>query len=362
MKCAVSGSIAILLMSFLVQDSILAQEVRPYQARISLSQEKEIIAIPADIAVMEDESFIISDFKDQKIMVFDRNGTHLKSWKNVGQGPGEYQGLWWIDYCQPHLGVYDLRVQKLILYRREGAAEFRWIKDIRDVGNNVRDVKLTANRLYCDGLSHDEGQPFCIMMRELEATGKGYFLPAAVRFGLNPGEDYLGVRGDYGLWGTPWSFLDVYEGHIYSTWNGRLEVLKINASTKNWVRIGTKTKHYTQPKILKGWQQDLKRATAWKKKNEARFSWTTGVFVDRGMIGVMYLNHNDDSSGWETILQLYSAEGKLRSEEKLAGARAIYSTLKYDYSRDSGVLFVLIMTEQDSGEVDFEVLKYRIRE
>jgi hypothetical protein len=36
-------------------------------------------------------------------------------------------------------------------------------------------------------------------------------------------------------------------------------------------------------------------------------------------------------------------------------------TLIYFYSRDTGCLYILNMTELDSGDIDYEILKYKIR-
>lgn len=141
-----------------------------------------------------------------------------------------------------------------------------------------------------------------------------------------------------------------------------LNVIKVDMITKKWKNFGHKTKNYSQPKTWKVTLNDLKKASQWSKENESKFSWVTGVFADKNIVGLLYLNYNKKKSCWEPILQLYNGDGVFLKEDQLAEARDIYKTLKYYYSRDTGCLYVLNMTELDSGEVEFEILKYQIRQ
>jgi hypothetical protein len=296
-------------------------------------------------------------------MLFDRNGKLLKSWKTVGQGPGEYQGMWWNDYCKPYMGVFDLRVQKLILYRRVGLADFQWIEDIFSASRNVRNFKLDKDKIVFEGPVYFKNRYYFIHIRDLQDKKDEYCLPAAVRYGKPPSADYKKPHAEFSrLWGKDWSYIDVYDGNVYSAWRGMLNVIKVDMETKKWTTFGQKTKNYSQPKTWKVSMLDSKRASQWSKENETKFSWVTGVFADRDLVGLIYLNYNPKKSCWEPILQFYSNDGIFLKEEQLAEARDIYKTLKYYYSRDTGCLYVLNMIELDSGDVEFEILKYQIRQ
>ena len=347
----------------LLQGNTQTLNTRPYQAKITLSQKEEIIAYPYDFAVLEDECFLINDMKDQKIMLYDRNGRYLKSWKTIGQGPGEYQGIRWNDYSKPYMGVFDPHVQKLILYRRVGLAEFQWIRDIFAASGYVQNFKIDKDKIVFDGAVFHKNRYYYIHILDLQGKKDEYCLPAAVRYGKAPSSDYKKPDSEFKiLLGPPLSYIDVFDGYIYSAWKGMLNVIKVDMTTKKWTIFGHKTKNYSQPKVWKASLNDLKKMSRWKKKNKTKFSFVTGVFADRDMIGLIYLNYNQKKSRWEPILQLYNGDGIFLKEEQLAEAHAPYKTLKYYYSRDTGCLYVLNMTEFDSGEVEFEILKYQIRQ
>lgn len=353
------GLLLVLLPAFLG-----AVNVRLYKEKITLSQEKEIIGYPYDFVVLEDESYLINDVKTNRIMLFNREGRLVDFWQSVGQGPGEYLGSLWCDYDPPYLGIFDARVDKIILYRREGPQEFKWLRDVfLPRGSTlVRKFKLYKEKIIVDRPVFYQNQYYFFQIYDFEGQNCGYCLPAGVRYGLPPGRDYRKKNADFVIiWGHARSFLDVFDGHIYSAWKGRLEVIKIDLKTKKWTVFGQKTKNYRPPKIWKISMSNLKGASQLRKENEPKFSWVAGVLADRGWVGLLYLSYNRKKSAWEAFLQFYDDTGKFWGEELLEGARDFYITLKHYYSRETGCLYVLNMNELATGGVEYEILKYPIR-
>lgn len=340
-----------------------AVNVRLYKEKIVLSQEKEFIGYPYDFVVLEDESYLINDVKTDRIMLFDRQGRLVHFWKSVGQGPGEYLGALLCDYDPPYLGIFDARVNKIILYRREGPQEFKWLKDIfLQEGGSIREYKLYREKIIVDRPVFYQNQYYFFQICDFEGKNCEHCLPAGVRYGLPPGRDYRKKDGDFRIiWGRPRSFLDVFDGYIYSAWKGRLEVIKIDLKTKKWTVFGHKTRNYRKPKIWKISTLNLKRASRLRKENEHKFSWVAGVLADRGLVGLLYLSYNRKKSAWEAFLQFYDETGKFLREELLEGAKDFYITLKHYYSRETGCLYVLNMNELATGDVEYEILKYPIR-
>lgn len=295
-------------------------------------------------------------------MLYDPDGHFLNSWKTVGQGPGEYQGMLWNDYSNPHMGTFDPRVQKLILYKRVDYAKFQWVEDIFPESRHVQNFKIDKNKIVFDGPIFFKNRYYFIQVYDLQSKNNEYYLPAAVRYDKMPSNDYKKPDSDFRrLWGPPHSFIDIFDGCIYSTWKGMPNVIKVDMTTKKWTIFGQKTKNYSKPKIWKVTMTDLKKASQWSKENKPKFSWVAGVFADKGLVGLIYLNHNQKKSCWEPILQLYNGDGVFLNEKQLGGARDIYQRLKYYYSRDTGCLYVLNMTEFESGEIEFEILRYKIQ-
>jgi hypothetical protein len=353
--------IILFILVILYQGQGWTQKLNLYQEKIKLSQEKEIIAFPVDLAVSEDECFIISDIKENKIILFSHSGDYLKSWKSLGQGPGEYQGMWWIDYNKPFFGLLDLRVQKIILYERVGLTEFKWIKDLYETNGSVKNFKIHNKKLILDVPVFLKNKFYFIHIYNIYNNEKEFFLPAAVRYKKAPENDYKKPDGEFRmLWGRPWSYIDVFEGFIYSAWNGMLNVIKINMTTKKWTSFGHESKNYSEPKVRKVTRQEREKASKWARNNIKKFSWITGIFADKNIIGLLYLNYNNRKSYWEPILQLYDGNGIFQKEEKLEGAQATDRILINQYSRDTGCLYVLQTIVSEMGEIDFEILKYQI--
>lgn len=347
----------------ITQYYVFSVESMPFQKKIRLTQNEEFIAYPGDLSVLEDEYFFICDIKDQKLMLFDQNGRFQKSWKTIGQAPSEYQGVWLSDYHRPYLGVYDLRARKLLIYRRVGLSEFKWIRDIHETEGYVYDFKIDNERIYFDTPIFFKNQYYFIHIVDIQGKTDEYCLPAAVRYGHKPETDFRKPDGEFRkLWGPPRPFMDVFEGYIFSAWKGMLNVLKIDLVTKGWISFGHKTKTYSKPKTWNIAGKDYKIVEKWREENEHKCSWTAGIFADKGLVGLLYLDYDNNQNCWTPILQLYNDEGVYLKEMLLVGAQAVYTRLIYNYSRDSGCLYILNMTELDSGEVEYNVLKYPIRE
>ena len=335
---------------------------KPYDSKVTLSQKEEFIGFPSDIAVLEDECYVISDAKTQTILFYDRNGRYLKSWRTVGQGPGEYQGMWWNDYSKPYLGIFDGRTQKLILYRRVGLADFKWINDIHELSGNVKNFKIEKEKIFFDVPVYFKNKYYHIHILDLQGKNDEYCLPAAVKYGKAPEDDFRKVQAEFAIiWGTAWSYIDALDGFVYTAWKGMPGVQKVDTISKKWISFSHKTRNYSQPEIWKATREDLNKASQWARENRSRFSWITGIFVDKDKVGLLYMSYNKKESCWEPFLQLYDEKGVFLSEEQLAGARTEYTTLNHFYSRDTGCLYTLNMAELDSGEVEYEILKYKIR-
>jgi len=171
---------------------------RPFQEKIRLSQEKEIIALVYYFCVLDDETILLNDIKDRKLMLYDNRGQLLKSWSWEGQGPGEYQGIWSSDYFHPFLGLHDPRVQKVILYRRTGKTDFRWVEDIYAASQNVTGFKLFQDKII-DSLNH-LGPPYKVIglvpREELKSVNRLRNL-LGVQFELFPLEEFSRFRPNY---------------------------------------------------------------------------------------------------------------------------------------------------------------------
>jgi hypothetical protein len=339
----------------------------PYlEKMIVLDQSENIIALPSDFCVLEDECFVICDAKDQRVVVYDQNGDSLTQWKNSGQGPGEYQGIWFLSYQAPRLAVLDLRRPKVLLYERRGIRDFKWIKDIPESGHAITDFLLYNNNLYFDTAILVNNRFYFIHITDLDGGKNEYLLPSAVRYGGQPEDNYLYYYEARfrKIWGLPFAFLDVIDEYVYSAWAGDLRVFKINRKSQEWDTFGKKTRNYLpfrleDSKAVSG--QSPKEMFELKRKEREKYSWVEGLFADENLLGVLYVTFNKKDSRWDTFLQIYDKDGNFLRESRLPGVRPIDASLKYYYRRGLGCLYFLTMDEAEGGEIKFDIQKFRIR-
>lgn len=355
----IKTGICLLLFGF-ASFPLLAQGSQPLYKRIILSQKQEFIAKARDFAVTKEEKFFLNDSKDQKIMLYDRSGHFIKSWKMRGQGPGEYQGMFKINFMEPYLGILDLPGRKLVIYRWDKAQKLEWIKNIRSQSQSFNNFQFYKNSVIFDGLVVDKSGQFYLQSYDLSQKKHSLFLPAGVRFGQPPETDDLSPGGYAAkfneFWGLIFGYLDVYNGHIYSVWNGMSEIIKIDMETKKWVVFSQKTKNYKKPKIRQRSQK--KRENGTKSQN---VSWVKGVFADNNLVGLVYLTYDWKKSCYVPYLRTYDKNGVSQKEEVLEGASGDYhkDSFPVKYSRHTGRLYVLLTNEEDAI---FEILSYQIRE
>lgn len=360
--------ILILLVELIIgRDLVQAQDVLNIHKKIVLDQNKAFIASASDICVLEDESFVICDFKDQKILVYDQEGQYLTGWKKQGQGPGEYQGIWLTSYQAPYLAVADLRQPKILLYERTSKSDFKWIRDIPESGRTIKDFVLRDGELYFEtAILHDE-RFYSVHIRDLDAKNDEYLFPAAVRYGGRPDDDYLKYyEAEFSkTWGRAYSFIDVIDGYIYSTWIGDLRIFKIDRKTKKWTDFGQKPKNYRPIKLdIRKPSAGLNAAQVFEhyRRESAKFSWIGGIFADHGFIGLLYITFADKESKWNVFLQLYDLDGVFTKEFMLPSVFPIERYLRSFYSRESGILYFLNMIDEDSKEIEFEIIQFKIKE
>lgn len=341
---------------------LLAQSSRPLLKRTILSQEEEFIGWAVDLAITKEENFLLIDIQGKKIMQYDRNGRFIKSWRMIGQGPGEYQGATRINFMDPYLGILDMAGRKLVIYRLDKSQELEWVKNIQSQSQSFSNFQFYENIVIFDGLIVDKSGQYYLQGHDLEEIKNSLYLPAGVRYGLSPETDILTPGSAHSkfarLWGLMWGYLDVYDGHIYSAWNGMSEIIKIDMGTKKWVIFSHKTKNYKQPELKKRRQKiDI-------ELRDQYASWVKGVFADDNSVGLIYLTYDWKKSCYVPYLQIYDKNGVFQREDILEGGSGDYQELYFSakYSRYTGRLYILFPIDDEEEDVRYEILSYQIRE
>ena len=107
------------------REPIYSRDVFQLEEEISIGgkegKEEYIFYQIGSIEVDEDERIYISDSKESKIKVFNRNGEHLFSMGRKGQGPGEFEKIYRIQITNKNeLLVFDSNTRRLSFFLLNG--------------------------------------------------------------------------------------------------------------------------------------------------------------------------------------------------------------------------------------------------
>lgn len=72
------------------------------------------------VAVSENMDFYLIDFRENRILKYDRNGQLLRSIGQKGEGPGDFRGLWSVRYHQGVLYAFDTMSERVSLFAPNG--------------------------------------------------------------------------------------------------------------------------------------------------------------------------------------------------------------------------------------------------
>jgi hypothetical protein len=94
---------------------------------------------------------------------------------------------------------------------------------------------------------------------------------------------------------------------------------------------------------------------------EKEYTWTTGLFADKGVIGLLFNIYDKRRAQWGLLLQTYNEAGKAMSAEILEGiVPPAEKLVRYYYGPRDGSLYVL-NEEETQDDTDFVVYRYKIR-
>jgi hypothetical protein len=103
---------------------------------------------------------------------------------------------------------------------------------------------------------------------------------------------------------------------------------------------------------------DLKGISEWKTKYKKKYSFIRGLFAANNFVGLIYFNTDDKTGEKISILQKYSHDGVFFQEGRLLGAQIAYSQIPLFYCHKTGILYLVVINESDTGDVVYEVLQY----
>lgn len=119
------GVVIILLIPFILflpkSDSVKTVELIPVRTFGGIDvPEEAILSSPSDMVVSPDDKIIVSDWRENKIVVFDVDGNVINQFGREGKGPGEFQGLRFIKLEGDVLKVFEANNNRIQYFSLDG--------------------------------------------------------------------------------------------------------------------------------------------------------------------------------------------------------------------------------------------------
>lgn len=331
--------------------------------KIELSQEKSLLMAATSFIKTEDDIFIIPDYKDGNLKLYDLRGNLIKVWGKRGPGPLEFLRPVSCDYKEPLLSIFDFGKLRIFVYKRVGSEEFEKVSEFV-CPNDKANIKLIEDQVLIAGyFAVSDKKQYGLYTINLKDGNYQYLLPVEVKYGFTSFGQFDSHRMSILPLGNA-GYCDVYGDFIYFVWEGDLRIIKINRATKGFEFFGERTANYIKPKVTKKLEEGFQMLSHEVVQAEfSKMSFVTGIFADENFIGVIYQNYDKKSSLWKMFLQLYAPEGRLLYETALSNA-VTYINFRANnsfYDRSDHILYYLSITYDEKTAIDkYEIIEYKI--
>lgn len=326
-----------------------------------LGVESQILLNPGGLCVTEDEFFIIPDQGAGNIKIYEKHGSSLRWMKTIGRkgyATGELvkPAYSFYDKVESQFAVMDFGKKKILIYHKIGINDFKLVKEI-SCWAGAWDIKLAGTRLFISGYTTDpDKKPYDLYYIDLIDEEKTYLITSHCKYGLKSLQEYekeYRMKPDIRAIGIKGCF-DIHEDNIYYTWEGDLNVRKLNyLSGQIEKSFGNKTTNYVQPmvskELLKAYKtRDLKRFIEERQKS----SYVKNLFTTVNHVLVIY----DSGGGRGNWMQLYEFDGRFVKEVSIPGQ---IENARMWMDKEKQILYTL-STESKAGSNQYFILKYEI--
>lgn len=329
---------------------------------IPMRDDKIPLLLSGSFIVLDDGSFLFTDIKDKdsQFKVFNRAGKLIKAWGRMGPGPGEFGGLGSIDYQSPYMAVFDAGKERIHVYEKQGDYNFKKIGEVLawEANNQIKLYKKDI--LICGNIHSPKGKTYVLFMRDFDGRRTKYILPIEDQYGSGSSKIQEEVSGVSYL-----SFIDIYEDTIFYVSDMRLRIAKIDTKTLDLEFIGNEPKNF-RPLVMSRKMRDdlLQPANKIMESLLTNFSFVTGIFADRDVVGVIYVNREkkiNNELDFVPYVQVYDHSGRLLREQSLAPVYAEDRFIPVFYNKDKRHLYLLSMTSNETG-YDYAIYDFFIEQ
>jgi len=355
------GLVLVILLLSASQNVLNGYEVKLFE-RLDFAPDQSPILFPRDFCLTEDGLFLISDQHAGEVKIYQGEKKILKLVGTIG---GENSGigkLQYPTYCfynpeQSKFGVIDFYKRAILLYDRLSRLDFKYDKAI-DCPYLADGIQLIGNTLWVSGYTPDErNNPFDLYAIDMSSNRKTLLLPSYLKFSLKSLAEYeekymnnldiraLGISGWFAIQG----------GHAYYSWEGALNIIKLNSRTGKVVKeFGEQTPYYEKPyasqELLEGYRN---RDSEIIFSEKTKMSFIRHLFNDSQHLYVIYEGPVVKEPGSDSSfrMQVYRLNGDLIDDVSIPGQPG--NPMRFDNK-----ISHLYSIGKDQGADEYYILKY----
>jgi hypothetical protein len=314
--------------------------------QFNLDQSKQILLLPGDMAVSDDEDIYFTDRKDSNIKVYGKDGRLLRIFGTKGQGPNEFEEPFTIDVLKDKICFFDEARFRYYVYNTHfallnqffypsDAAEFVLCKD-----------QIISNDYYRD----DKNREYRGLILGLDGKVKKVLFPILFDKSDFDNRFYLSF-----------AFLDATEdGQFFFVLKKNLEVTMFNDSGDRIKSFRHVPEFYKKPHLTKAYTNALripqKAHEAWETWYR-NFTWVVGLAALKNALALGLANFNYTTNKWQYWIQLYDENGNHMSTTMLMEPGS-QSPLFFLDSNHADLLYIAEATQEDKPEYMF--YKFRV--
>jgi hypothetical protein len=318
---------------------------------------------PTPLAVTEDGYYLVPDYKDADIKIFDLKGQFVRRVGSKGHGPNELIEPRGCDYLEGRFVVLDMGRRAYMLYTRDKESIIKETDMLRSIamGNDIALMK--DDKVLVSGYKADKnGKSWHCYTYDFNTRQFNYLVSTKTKFGFSSYNAYKNAEKDLSAIGSG-GYCDWWGNHAYFVWTGNLKIFKINLKTGQITPFGKKTTNYRTPVATERLKKALKELNkiAWASEIH-KFSLIKGLYTNRNYLMLMYdkpLEKDEEINS--RMLQFYSLDGTFINETQITKASGC--SLYVSKNSDDGILYMLkLVPGKDKVEESYQVTRFKIKE
>ena len=329
--------------------------------KTKLSQETAIFENIWSFCVTEDKLFLIPDYKAGDVKIFASNGDLLKILGRRGFGPGEFAKPAYSFYNKEKkiFGVLDLGTRKIFLYQRTGKTGFKRVKELYCLAG-ASAIRLKDDRLLISGYKPGpEGKHYDFYYIDTAIGKTTFLLPSYCKYGLaSPHEfktQYMNKIDIRAIGIDAW--FDIHGDEVFFSWEGDLNIIRLNIKSGKYSSFGKKTAHYIKPTASKALLEARRtRQPAIIESEWDKMSYIKNIFAGPEYVLVIYRGPVKQGGGPEFRMQFYTLDGKYLADIPIPGK----PSFRMIFDKDKNILYSLVNELDDKLSEKYFVLEYKV--